>query len=266
MVNWRYNDGNPGYVIVYGDDDNSGGTLDNEASHSGFLDVRALVIQSNDRIVTANTAGNVFFRGDIPQDAFGQINLGKEVTRLARLSDDIVMAGCADGSLYALAADGSSILGSDAGYGTISAMGVQSDDDVIVGNKEGILRRVNVDPVTGAFTVAAYWDGFGEITDLAILPGSGPGPSLEGDLNGDGSVGSGDLDIVRANWGSTVTPGDLSMGDANGDGLVGSGDLDIVRANWGQTLPASVPEPSMTAILILAVVWIALTADSRYLR
>ena len=56
---------------------------------------------------------------------------------------------------------------------------------------------------------------------------------LDGDLNGDGIVGSADLDLIRANWGATVTAGDYSAGDVSGDGIVGSADLDIVRANWG---------------------------------
>ena len=74
---------------------------------------------------------------------------------------------------------------------------------------------------------------------------------LDGDLNGDGSVGSADLDIVRANWGATVTPGDLAMGDPSGDGTVGSADLDVVRANWGASLPATaVPEPGAVVLMI----------------
>ncbi len=72
---------------------------------------------------------------------------------------------------------------------------------------------------------------------------------LPGDLNGDGAVNSGDLDLVRGNWGTTVTPG--TSGDANGDGVVDSGDLDIVRANWGATLPGSVPEPSLVTFLVV---------------
>ena len=56
---------------------------------------------------------------------------------------------------------------------------------------------------------------------------------LPGDLNGDGTVNTTDLDLIRGNWGSTVTAGDLAAGDASGDGLVGGEDLDIVRANWG---------------------------------
>lgn len=67
---------------------------------------------------------------------------------------------------------------------------------------------------------------------------------LPGDLNGDGVVGSGDLDVVRANWGTGAL-----KGDANGDGIVGSADLDIVRANWGSTTPTAVPEPGAFALL-----------------
>jgi len=38
-------------------------------------------------------------------------------------------------------------------------------------------------------------------------------------------------------------------GDLNGDGYVGSADLDIVRANWGAGAPpaSAVPEPSLFA-------------------
>ena len=81
--------------------------------------------------------------------------------------------------------------------------------------------------------------------------------SLEGDLNGDGSVGSADLDVVRAFWGQNVQPGDWLSGDATGDGMVDSGDLDIVRSQWGRTIASAttqVPEPTtfagMVAILL----------------
>ena len=80
-------------------------------------------------------------------------------------------------------------------------------------------------------------------------PGGGPEP-LAGDLNGDGAVNSGDLDLVRGSWGDTVEPG--TAGDADGDGFVGSSDLDIVRANWGATAPTAVPEPGLCALMLLA--------------
>jgi len=48
------------------------------------------------------------------------------------------------------------------------------------------------------------------------------------DLDGDGSVGSGDLGVLLAAWGSAGGPADL-----DGDGIVGSGDLGILLAAWG---------------------------------
>ncbi len=84
-------------------------------------------------------------------------------------------------------------------------------------------------------------------------------PLFAADINGDGVVGSADLDVIRANWGRTVTPGDRSSGDLDGDGIVSGNDLDIVRLFWGQTfdiyLPnhfASVPEPVTWIMVSLA--------------
>lgn len=75
-------------------------------------------------------------------------------------------------------------------------------------------------------------------------------PFIPGDLNGDGYVGSADLDIVRANWGQNAPPGELAMGDASGDGHVGSADLDIVRAHWGEGA-AAIPEPGAWLLMML---------------
>ena len=77
-------------------------------------------------------------------------------------------------------------------------------------------------------------------------------PGIPGDLNGDGLVGSADLDIVRANWGQEVEVGCLLCGDPSQDGVVGSADLDIVRANWGARAPAAVPEPGTWMLLAAA--------------
>ena len=61
--------------------------------------------------------------------------------------------------------------------------------------------------------------------------------AIPGDLNGDGTVNSSDLDVIRANWGRIVLPGALSEGDPSGDGLVNSSDLDVIRTTWGTTTP-----------------------------
>ena len=103
-------------------------------------------------------------------------------------------------------------------------------------------------------------DGASWVLDEVYLqsPGTGPEP-LAGDLNGDGFVGSADLDMVRGSWGATVEPG--TSGDADGDGFVSSSDLDIVRGNWGAGAPAAVPEPSLAMLLFGAL--FLLTARKR---
>ena len=48
-----------------------------------------------------------------------------------------------------------------------------------------------------------------------------------GDLDGDGTVGGGDLGVLFVQWGG---PG---SGDLDGDGIVGGGDLGILFVGWG---------------------------------
>ena len=96
-----------------------------------------------------------------------------------------------------------------------------------------------------------------DVGTFTFLVGSntGTGSGLPGDANGDGVVNSGDLDVVRANWGQTGDPGALP-GDLDSDGRVSSGDLDLVRANWGSTATAAilgVPEPGGVLLLCLCV-------------
>jgi hypothetical protein len=99
-------------------------------------------------------------------------------------------------------------------------------------------------------TMAGKWHLAEQIQRYTLVGQSGV---LDGDLNGDGMVGSADLDIVRANWGQSVEAGCLSCGDPSGDGTVGSADLDIVRANWGRTAAAAaIPEPGTAMLLLVA--------------
>ena len=70
---------------------------------------------------------------------------------------------------------------------------------------------------------------------------------IPGDLNFDECVGSGDLDIIRANWGRSVPRGSLRDGDAVPDGVVNSNDLDLIRGNWGQSHCAAAEAPATKA-------------------
>lgn len=81
--------------------------------------------------------------------------------------------------------------------------------------------------------------------------------SLVGDANLDGTVDSGDLNIVGLNWQSDSVSG-WAQGDFNGDGKVNSSDLNDVGRNWrvsgAAAAPASVPEPNGTLLAMLALV------------
>lgn len=94
-------------------------------------------------------------------------------------------------------------------------------------------------------TVTLFDYAYENTLDTGIPAGAMPDPTLLGDLNGDGFVGLGDLDIVLGHWNQTVTAGDKLAGDPSGDGYVGLADLDEVLGNWNAgTPPASViPEP-----------------------
>ena len=79
---------------------------------------------------------------------------------------------------------------------------------------------------------------------------------LAGDLNGDGFVGQGDLDIVLASWGGS--PPLDPRADTNDDGFTGQYDLDTVLNDWGLGTPAeSVPEPVTLLLLSLGGLFFA---------
>jgi len=56
--------------------------------------------------------------------------------------------------------------------------------------------------------------------------------TLAGDLDVNGFVGQGDLDLILDNWGMHVPPAD-PRADPSGDGLVSQVDLDYVLCDWG---------------------------------
>jgi hypothetical protein len=85
---------------------------------------------------------------------------------------------------------------------------------------------------------------------------------IPGDAVGDDRVDINDLTVVLANYGQTGTT--WTQGDFTGEGITDIDDLTIVLANFGQSAsaaPASVPEPSVTALL--AIVALALLAFGR---
>ncbi len=82
------------------------------------------------------------------------------------------------------------------------------------------------------------------------------GNPILGDLDGDGFVGLGDLDVILNNWNQVVPPGNPAA-DPTGDNFVGLADLDIVLNNWNAGIPPAdqinIPEPAGLALWCLSV-------------
>ncbi len=93
-----------------------------------------------------------------------------------------------------------------------------------------------------------------EVLILGLTPG------VVGDLDGDGFVGIGDLNIVLSNWNQAVPPGD-PLADTNGDGFVGIDDLNTVLGNWNAGTPppsqSNVPEPGTLSVMTLSGLWVS---------
>ena len=95
-------------------------------------------------------------------------------------------------------------------------------------------------------------DGVIDIHDVQHLVETLRG-TVMGDLNLDGFVGIGDLNVVLANWNQLVNPGDAALGDTSGDGFVGIDDLNTVLALWNTGIPptgnVNIPEPATTSLI-----------------
>ena len=85
------------------------------------------------------------------------------------------------------------------------------------------------------------------IIEAEIMVDYRPGLLIRGDLDGDGFVGINDLNIILANWNTSVPDGDLTQGDTNDDGFVGIDDLNLILSRWNTSAPPPafvvVPEP-----------------------
>ncbi len=115
---------------------------------------------------------------------------------------------------------------------------------VVAAPAEGIYAE-NPDPADGAVGVAdnqiLHWDAgsaaachdvyFG--TDLQKLENA---KRPDGDADGDGMVGYGDLQIITDRWlRGTPQQGSLPSGDLNGDHIVNADDFALLAGNWQNT-------------------------------
>ncbi|HVZ94052.1 MAG TPA: S8 family serine peptidase, partial [Phycisphaerales bacterium] len=109
--------------------------------------------------------------------------------------------------------------------GGVSVVGGVKDDR---NNVEQVLLAA---PLPGTYTVrvSAPAVNVGPQGYALVVTGA---TYCAGDLNGDRSVGLGDIAIIIQNW-NTAGP----AGDANGDGVVGLADVAMLIMNWSTTCP-----------------------------
>ena len=78
-------------------------------------------------------------------------------------------------------------------------------------------------------------------------------PYLQGDSDLSGMVGAGDLNNLALSW--TGAPNTWSGGDFTADGVVNAADLNVLGLNWQESIPAAaqaVPEPGSGMLLLMA--------------
>ena len=202
---------------------NDGGTIAPGRS-IGVLTVNGGLIQTTASTLAVELAGND--NTDLQQPQFDQLVLTGVVSLGGSLEVSLI-----DGYIPAIGEQIPIITTRSGGIsGTFANVSVGVDSTVITGVEVSVLYSFQA--VTVQITAA----------------------KLIGDLNGDGIVGIGDLNIVLSNWNQNVESDSWLFGDPSGDGFVGLEDLNVVLGAWNATLPpqqggtVAVPEPVSWAI------------------
>jgi subtilisin family serine protease len=135
--------------------------------------------------------------------------------------------------------------------GTVGLNGYNSTKNFTVKIRSGsTVLQTNTVPMTGLTGSFSFNTGFYGVNDIVI---QGPSylrrvmPAVEltaftsvstnlinGDINGDNVIGTGDFNALRAAWGSIPANSNWNANaDLDGNGVIGTGDFNILRANWG---------------------------------
>lgn len=183
-----------------------------------------------------------------------QVSNTQGTIAMAKLGDD--PDGATDQFFFNLA-DNSANLDYQNGGFTVFGEIVSGMDVLELLAGQQIWDRYNIHPAWNEIPLCEYTAG----SDLADHLEWIHTINVMGDLDDDGFVDQQDIDdVVMANWGQNVTPGDLLAGDVSGDGFVGQADLDTVLDNWHSGLTtissssqAVVPEPATACLLVAGV-------------
>ena len=192
------------------------GTLDNSAGGAfnftdGTLSAGTFVgdlVNSDGTLAPGSSPGTTMISGNYTQHANGKLA--------------IELGGTAQGTEFDFVdVTGTATLAGTLDVTLIDAFAPTAGDSFDIldwGTLSGTFDTVNL----AALDRTLRWD----VSDLYITGELAVG--LTGDYTGDGFVGVEDLDLLLANWGDAVNPGDYALGDGDGNGLIGSADLALV--------------------------------------
>ena len=229
---------------------NAGGTLRGNGTlnaTSGVINRGTIILDSDMSEITFNDLEIV---GDYTQDSTGRIVFSL-LTGDAMLLDQLDVT------------DGLMTLAGELAFDPLadfSSVGQYLSLGKLMDGTGTTTRTGTFDTVTGA--------NLGDGTGLAIIYGSNfvdAQRAILGDLNLDGFVGIGDLNIVLGNWNQNVNAGVWGDGDPSGDGFIGIEDLNQVLGNWNAGIPpaggVAIPEPG--ALLVMGLGGVALLRHGR---
>ncbi|MEM7625491.1 MAG: endonuclease [Planctomycetota bacterium] len=95
----------------------------------------------------------------------------------------------------------------------------------------------------------------GDTLTLTVLAEIVAAGFIEGDYDGNGSVGQGDLNLVLLNWGQSELPAGWVATEQYDGVQIGQNELNGVLLNWGSSVPpdvSAIPEPASAIFLGLA--------------
>lgn len=154
---------------------NGGDITSGPSSDSGFGDVTAMTITGDDYTLVGNSAGQLYLRnvnvssGLASDSGFGNIS-ALAALHTGDLAGKYVVVGNTVGDVYVRAGNITGGIASGNFGSAITAMTVQSDDDIVIGTADGTVRilRINGGSLNVLATSTNGANTFGAIADLAV--------------------------------------------------------------------------------------------------
>lgn len=192
-------------------------TLNGGRLHGAGL-LGAVLINNAGAVAPGNEVGALLVGGNYSQGAGGSLR--------------IQLGGTAEGQFDRLAVTGNAALNGGLNLERVNGFVPQLGDQFTIltttGTRSGTLGQVSGVQIGGGLKFAVSYTASSVVVSVVT------GGTTPGDLDGDGTVGQGDLAGLLSSYG--LCHGDAGFNpaaDLNGDGCVGQGDLALLLANYG---------------------------------